>query len=200
MAKAKTVPAVQVAAGRKQKQLQPPKRSRRAARAPEAEAEELEDSNVAARQREVAAAQRRAQALRGQKMLVENTTKSVRGVYPPLREGARGPETVPPQLRLVPGINKVDAELWSFLKDTQPMLEVAMREGLLVEREANSDLKGMSITDAKRLIGATFDEKLLTEWQKGDTRQQIQDALKRQFDTLKRQIRKRGYADTAAED
>lgn len=135
----------------------------------------------------------------GEIILIENTTKSPRGIFPPLRKDAQGPETVAPTRMLTPGINRVPRKEWEEMLKSQPMIRIAVDEGELVEHEVTRDLKALNIAKAKERIKATFDAKLLDDWAK-DPRQQVRDAVKKQRDVLKRQVRKRGYEEATPEE
>lgn len=136
---------------------------------------------------------------KGEIILIENTTKSPRGIFPPLRKGAQGPETVAPKRMLTPGINRVPRKEWEELLKSQPMIRIAVEEGQLVEHEVTKSLQALNTAKAKERIKATFDAKLLDEWAK-DPRQQVRDAVKKQRDVLKRQVRKRGYEEAEPEE
>ena len=134
-------------------------------------------------------------AKEGRYILIENVKAQRFGISMPPKgldenkENFTGSITpTDPELKLDPGINKVDPDLWAKLK-SQKMVRTHIDNGIWIEHGIHDTLAGLSVDVAVRLIPRTFEKKLLEEWKKVDERKPVQTAIETQFDLIKRQRR-----------
>lgn len=127
----------------------------------------------------------------GAYVLIENTTERLDGIGYPVEKGQKSIVVREP-LQLLPGVNKVDAELWRRVRE-QKMVALKVQEGVFVEHMTVRALTELAPAEAKKLIKATFDAGLLAEWKKKDRRPPIQAELARQAEVLRKAAKdKRG--------
>lgn len=94
-------------------------------------------------------------------------------------------------MRLLPGVNEVDAKAWDEFK-TSPSIKHFIAEGEIEELDLPNAHEGSPVQiddlnqkEALALVKATFDSKLLERWAANESRKGVLDALEKQMDALK---------------
>lgn len=117
---------------------------------------------------------------------VHNTQKRLFGVNQPPTKGQHGAQVTAPLLKLIPGINKVDADHWKQAKE-QKMVGMLITEGHLVEMGSADDFRALAPDEATALIKGINDKKTLEEWLKVDKRKAVAKALSDRLEALDEQ-------------
>jgi hypothetical protein len=106
------------------------------------------------------------------------------------------------RIALMPGVNEVDDKEWAkvaelplvkhYMEMDPPQLEVV---GLGKRGSAVQSLDQMTVDEASKLIGETYDRDLLKKWKKKDDRKGIHHAIDQQLELMKLDETKRGEED-----
>lgn len=107
-------------------------------------------------------------------------------------------------MKLLPGVNEVDAKTWDEFK-LSPSIKHFIAEGEIEELDLPNAQEGSPVQiddlnqkEALALVKATFDSKLLERWAANESRKGVLDALEKQMDALK--LKKDEKEDAGAED
>ncbi len=90
-------------------------------------------------------------------------------------------------LRLLPGLNRVPADLWKQVTEGDKpgsMLNQHLANDLVVVLEDKADIKALPVTRAVELVGGTYDKALLKAWEEGEDRPPVIEAIGAQLDKL----------------
>lgn len=92
-------------------------------------------------------------------------------------------------VRLIPGVNKVDAENWALVKAHPDIIRAIDDEKLIVVSEEikpnENPLAKLSESRAARLVKETCHLDLLESWQKQEKRDVVRTALREQIKEMK---------------
>ncbi len=97
-------------------------------------------------------------------------------------------------LQLVPGINQLDERAWSVALEHESVKRALDAGDLEVESKRGADtdnpLKGLAPSKAVRLVGETFDERLLRSWRVVELRGPVLSAIDAQLGAMAAMLKK----------
>lgn len=113
---------------------------------------------------------------------VKNNEPKVHTIGYAYGKTAGGHGTTGLSIRLLPGINEVDAEKWALAKK-HPIVQWQVDHEVFQEMGGSSaGLSSMSVPGAEDLISQTLDRDLLRKWAKTEKRASVLKALEAQID------------------
>ena len=112
------------------------------------------------------------------KVLINNTVPRIQTI------GVRQDDGEILDIKLMPGINEVDADQWAKAVKDSPVLKNKVDEEEIVVQGTGTILNSR-LPDAKRIISQTLDRELLTAWKAADKRPAVIAAIDEQLNLIK---------------